>query len=264
MNYDTLFLKQINEKKSFLCVGLDTDINKIPDEFKKNENPILAFNKDIIEQTADYAAAYKPNMAFYEAFGIKGLQALLETCKILNQLNIPVVLDAKRGDIGNTAKYYAQSIFDEFNVESTTLAPYMGWDSISPFAEYKNKLSFILGLTSNQSAKDFELLEMKNGKKLYETVIEQIEEWRKTTPNLGLVVGATQESELEAIGKTINQTPLLVPGVGAQGGSLEAVVKHLFQDNVLLINMSRSIIYADKPKEAAKKVQKQMQDIAGL
>jgi orotidine-5'-phosphate decarboxylase len=262
MSFQQKYEKNFEKKQNFLCVGLDPDMDKIPSQFQKNKNPILSFNRWIIEQTLDYAIAYKPNLAFYESCGEKGWEALEETCKTLGDAEIPVILDAKRGDIGNTARQYAKGIFDILEGDAATLAPYMGWDSIAPFAEYTHKVSFILGLTSNPSANDFELKKMENGKTLYETVLNTVENWRQNFPNLGLVVGATQKEEIKKLKEIIApSTPLLVPGVGAQGGDMEAVIQNLYRENILLINVGRAVLYNADPKQAARNFAETMQKI---
>lgn len=264
MSFFTKYEKNFKTKQNFLCVGLDPDLGKIPARFKTSKNPILDFNRFVIEQTANSAIAYKPNLAFYEAYGEIGNTALLDTCKALKELDIPVVLDAKRGDIGNTAEFYAKAIFDDLGGDATTLAPYMGFDSVGPFAAHIDKLSFVLGLTSNQSASDFELLELKNGKKLYQAVMEKVTSWREKHPNIGLVVGATQEKEIKEIAQITKNTPLLVPGVGAQGGDLKAVIENLYSNNILLINVGRAVLYAENPKQAAENYALEMKKIAGF
>lgn len=261
MSFFEKYSKQFSKKKNFLCVGLDPDLEKIPSRFLKEENPLWSFNEYIIQKTSDYAVAYKPNLAFYEAFGLKGWEALEKTCKTLRELSIPVILDAKRGDIGNTAKQYAKALFEDLKGDSVTLSPYMGFDSIEPFAAFKNKVSFILALTSNKSAKDFEFLELNNGKKLYEAVTDKVVEWRADSPNLGMVIGATQEEALVDFSKKVKNMPLLIPGVGSQGGSLEKVVKFLYKENALLINVSRGVLYAKDPEKAASSYQAQMQEL---
>ncbi|HCL57427.1 MAG TPA: orotidine-5'-phosphate decarboxylase [Spirochaetia bacterium] len=261
MSFKDKFQKQFQKKQNFLCIGLDTDIQKMPEKMKKEKNPILTFNQWIIEQTEKYSVAYKPNMAFYEAYGLKGMEALYRTIEILHQLEIPVVLDAKRGDIGNTAEYYAKAVFEDLGADAVTLAPYMGFDSIEPFIRYQNKVSFVLGLTSNPSASDFELLETKDGKKIYEKVFEKVKEWNQKNKNLGLVIGATKKEELEKMKSSFKDLSLLVPGVGTQGGDLAEVVKNLYQDNILLINISRAVIYDSDPEKKAKEYHERMRKL---
>jgi len=238
-------LKLKNDEGKFICVGLDTDLEKIPQHLKSSENPILEFNKKIIEATSEYAAAYKINFAFYEKLGSKGFDILLQTKEIIPK-DILTIADAKRGDIGNTSKYYADSIFNYFGFDSITVNPYMGEDSVKPFLEYEEKLIFILALTSNPGADDFEKLQLKDGSYLFQKVIEKVDIWNNKN-NCGIVFGATKLKELEENFTSFGNLPVLLPGVGAQGGSLEEVMK-LFKKNKklnLLINISRGIIYKD-------------------
>ena len=228
-----------------ICVGLDSDIEKIPSHLQSKSNPILEFNKVIIDATYKDAAAYKINFAFYENWGIDGLRTLEETIKLIPK-DILIIADAKRGDIGNTSKKYAESVFDYFKCDSVTLHPYMGIDSISPFLEYKEKISFILGLTSNPSSLDFEKQKLENGRFLYQEVIKKTNEWNKYN-NCGLVFGATNLEELKANIQSFNDMPILLPGVGAQGGSLEDVVNtfNSYSKSNFIINISRGLIFAD-------------------
>ena len=246
-------INEIFTKKSFLCVGLDTDINKIPEHLKKEEDPIFAFNKAIIDATAPYCVAYKPNLAFYECYGLKGMIAFEKTIKYLkeNHPNHFIIADAKRGDIGNTSKMYAQTFFEEYNLDSVTVAPYMGEDSVKPFLEYDGKWVILLALTSNKGSHDFQLTEDKQGERLFEKVLEKSQEWG-TTENLMYVVGATQGKMFEDIRRITPNHFLLVPGVGAQGGSLQEVCKYgMTKDCGLLVNSSRGIIYASKDEDFA-------------
>lgn len=247
MNYDELF-DQIKKKRSFLCVGLDTDITKIPSFLLKEEDPIFEFNKRIIDATAQYAIAYKPNIAFYEAHGVSGWKSLEKTINYINLIHedIFVIADAKRGDIGNTSKMYARAFFEQFNCDAVTVAPYMGKDSVSPFLEFKNKWVILLALTSNESAKDFQLLNIEgSNKNLFETVLQKSSEWGNKD-NLMYVVGATQAKYLSEIRKIIPDHFLLIPGVGAQGGSLSEVAKYGMNNTCgLIVNSARDIIYAD-------------------
>lgn len=246
-------INEIFTKKSFLCVGLDTDINKIPEHLKKEEDPIFAFNKAIIDATAPYCVAYKPNLAFYECYGLKGMIAFEKTIKYLkeNHPNHFIIADAKRGDIGNTSKMYAQTFFEEYNLDSVTVAPYMGEDSVKPFLEYDNKWVILLALTSNKGSHDFQLTEDKQGERLFEKVLKKSQEWG-TTENLMYVVGATQGKMFEDIRRIAPYHFLLVPGVGAQGGSLQEVCKYgMTKDCGLLVNSSRGIIYASKDEDFA-------------
>ena len=246
-------INEIFTKKSFLCVGLDTDINKIPEHLKKEEDPIFAFNKAIIDATAPYCVAYKPNLAFYECYGLKGMLAFEKTIQYIkeNHPNHFIIADAKRGDIGNTSKMYAQTFFEEYNLDSVTVAPYMGEDSVKPFLEYDGKWVILLALTSNKGSHDFQLTEDKQGERLFEKVLKKSQEWG-TTENLMYVVGATQGKMFEDIRRIAPEHFLLVPGVGAQGGSLQEVCKYgMTKDCGLLVNSSRGIIYASADTDFA-------------
>lgn len=239
-------INEIFTKKTFLCVGLDTDINKIPAHLKNEEDPIFAFNKAIIDATAPYCVAYKPNLAFYECYGLKGMLAFEKTIQYIkeNHPNHFIIADAKRGDIGNTSKMYAQTFFEEYNLNSVTVAPYMGEDSVKPFLEYDGKWVILLALTSNKGSHDFQLTEDNQGERLFEKVLKKSQEWG-TTENLMYVVGATQGKMFEDIRRIAPEHFLLVPGVGAQGGSLQEVCKYgMTKDCGLLVNSSRGIIYA--------------------
>ncbi|MEK7376082.1 MAG: orotidine-5'-phosphate decarboxylase [Candidatus Margulisiibacteriota bacterium] len=251
------FLRQLDKasvkNNSLLCVGLDIDLSRIPPDFLKKEDPIFAFNKIIIDETRDVVCCYKPNIAFYEMCGIYGLQALIKTIEYIPE-DIPVILDAKRGDVGHTAAAYAKSLFDVFKADAATVNPYMGYDSIKPFMEYREKGIFILCLTSNTSHRDFQ--ENTEGKTpLYKQVAMHAKEWN-IYGNCGLVAGATNPEELKEIRQIAEDMPLLIPGVGAQGGDLEHSVKYgITKDkNRAVINASRSIIYSDDPGGAAKKL----------
>jgi len=246
-------INEIFTKKTFLCVGLDTDINKIPAHLKKEEDPIFAFNKAIIDATAPYCVAYKPNLAFYECYGLKGMLAFEKTIQYIkeNHPNHFIIADAKRGDIGNTSKMYAQTFFEEYNLDSVTVAPYMGEDSVKPFLEYDGKWVILLALTSNKGSHDFQLTEDKQGERLFEKVLKKSQEWG-TTENLMYVVGATQGKMFEDIRRMAPEHFLLVPGVGAQGGSLQEVCKYgMTKDCGLLVNSSRGIIYASTDTDFA-------------
>ena len=246
-------INEIFTKKTFLCVGLDTDINKIPAHLKNEEDPIFAFNKAIIDATAPYCVAYKPNLAFYECYGLKGMLAFEKTIQYIKE-NYPnhfIIADAKRGDIGNTSKMYAQTFFEEYNLDSVTVAPYMGEDSVKPFLEYAEKWIILLALTSNKGSHDFQLTEDKQGERLFEKVLKKSQEWG-TTENLMYVVGATQGKMFEDIRRMAPDHFLLVPGVGAQGGSLQEVCKYgMTKDCGLLVNSSRGIIYASADTDFA-------------
>jgi orotidine-5'-phosphate decarboxylase len=243
---------QIRKKRSFLCIGLDTDMDKLPTHFTKNSLAFLNFNRQIIEATHDLCVAYKINTAFYEALGTKGWDLLKQTIDLI-PLNLFIIADAKRADIGNTSSMYAKAFFEEMDVHAITLSPYMGKDSISPFLEYKHKWSILLGLTSNEGAKDFQLAAMKEGKPLYEHVLETSSKWG-TKENMMYVIGATKEESFKRVREILPEHFLLVPGVGSQGGDLEAVIKQgATKDGRLLINASRSIIYASNAKDFAAK-----------
>lgn len=246
-------INEIFTKKTFLCVGLDTDINKIPAHLKNEDDPIFAFNKAIIDATAPYCVAYKPNLAFYECYGLKGMLAFEKTIQYIkeNHPNHFIIADAKRGDIGNTSKMYAQTFFEEYNLDSVTVAPYMGEDSVKPFLEYDGKWVILLALTSNKGSHDFQLTEDKQGERLFEKVLKKSQEWG-TTENLMYVVGATQGKMFEDIRRIAPEHFLLVPGVGAQGGSLQEVCKYgMTKDCGLLVNSSRGIIYASADTDFA-------------
>ena len=261
-------IEQIFTKKSFLCIGLDTDLNKIPKFLLNEEDPIFSFNKAIIDRTAPYCVAYKPNLAFYECYGLKGMEAFEKTITYLKEKypNHFIIADAKRGDIGNTSKMYAQTFFKEYNVDALTIAPYMGEDSVKPFLEYEGKWVILLALTSNKGSHDFQLFEDKDGVRLFERVLSKAQEWG-TTENLMFVVGATQGSLFADIRKLAPDSFLLVPGVGAQGGSLQEVCKYgMNKDCGLLVNSSRGIIYASSEAnfaeiagEKAKELQQEME-----
>ena len=260
-------INEIFTKKTFLCVGLDTDINKIPAHLKNEDDPIFAFNKAIIDATAPYCVAYKPNLAFYECYGLKGMLAFEKTIQYIkeNHPNHFIIADAKRGDIGNTSKMYAQTFFEEYNLDSVTVAPYMGEDSVKPFLEYDGKWVILLALTSNKGSHDLQLTEDKQGERLFEKVLKKSQEWG-TTENLMYVVGATQGKMFEDIRRMAPEHFLLVPGVGAQGGSLQEVCKYgMTKDCGLLVNSSRGIIYASTDTDfaevaavKAKELQKEM------
>ncbi|MFG6687118.1 orotidine-5'-phosphate decarboxylase [Mariniflexile sp. HNIBRBA6329] len=263
----TQLITEIKKKKSFLCIGLDVDLNKIPQHLLKEEDPIFAFNKAIIDATHHLCVSYKPNTAFYEAYGLKGWKALEKTIKYLNENHpdIFTIADAKRGDIGNTSTMYAKAFFEDLAFDSVTVAPYMGKDSVEPFLAFENKHTILLALTSNQGAFDFQT-KIVEGKELYKKVLETSKTW-KNAHNLMYVVGATKAEYLADIRNIIPDSFLLVPGVGAQGGNLQDVCKYGMTDNVgLLINSSRGIIYASNEEdfaqvaaEKAKELQQEMQ-----
>lgn len=260
-------VQQIKKKKSMLCVGLDVDLSKIPQHLLAHEDPIFEFNKAIIDATHNYCIAYKPNIAFYEAYGLSGWKALKKTIEYINECYPEqfTIADAKRGDIGNTSRMYAKAFFEDLNFDSITVAPYMGKDSVEPFLTFKDKHTILLGLTSNQGSEDFQFLE-SNDLKLYESVLTTSLEWTNSQ-QLMYVIGATKASHLKKIRTIIPHHFLLIPGVGAQGGSLEEVCKYGLTENYgLIINSSRGIIYAsqdidfaEKAATAAKELQQQMQ-----
>ena len=260
-------VNQIKQKKSFLCIGLDVDLTKIPEHLLELEDPIFEFNKAIIDATHDLCVSYKPNMAFYEAYGLKGWQSLQKTINYLNEKHpeIFTIADAKRGDIGNTSTMYAKAFLEDLNFDSITVAPYMGKDSVEPFFAFENKFAILLALTSNEGAFDFQT-KNTDGEELYKSVIKTSKTW-KNAQNLMYVVGATKAEYFTEIREIVPNSFLLVPGVGAQGGSLQEVCKYGMNESVgLLINSSRAIIYAsngkdfaDKAREEALKMQQEME-----
>ncbi|MFL1013287.1 orotidine-5'-phosphate decarboxylase [Flavisericum labens] len=262
-------VNQIQKKKSFLCIGLDVDLNKIPQHLLKEEDPIFAFNKAIIDATHHLCVAYKPNTAFYEAYGLKGWKALEQTINYINERypEIFTIADAKRGDIGNTSTMYAKAFLEDLAFDSVTVAPYMGKDSVEPFLAFENKHTILLALTSNEGAFDFQTKTIEN-KELYKYVLETSKTWQNAQ-NLMYVVGATKAEYLADIRQIIPDSFLLVPGVGAQGGNLQDVCKYGMNKNIgLLINSSRGIIYASDSAEfaqaaanKAEELQKEMQII---
>lgn len=266
MNYEQLF-QQIKEKKSFLCTGLDSDIQKLPKHLLDSESPIFEFNKQIVDATAKYSVAYKPNLAFYESEGTTGLKALEDTVTYIrkNYPEIFIIADAKRGDIGNTSKLYARAFFEKMDFDAVTVAPYMGEDSVSPFLPYDGKWVILLALTSNKGSEDFQMFNNGN-KRLFEEVLSKSQQWAGKDKMM-YVVGATKADMLADIRKIVPEHFLLVPGVGAQGGSLEEVAKYGMNDHCgLLVNSSRGIIFADSTENFAKvagqkaeELQKQME-----
>lgn len=253
MTYDQLF-EQIKKKKSFLCVGLDSDIAKIPSHLLEEEDPVFAFNKAIVDATAEVAIAYKPNIAFYESRGVEGWQSLERTMKYIKTTypEIFTIADAKRGDIGNTSQMYAKAFLETLDFDAITVAPYMGEDSVTPFLQYEGKWVVLLALTSNKGAFDFQFF-AENGEKLYERVLKKSQEWGNDR-NMMYVVGATKADMLEGIRKIVPEHFLLVPGVGAQGGSLEEVAKYGMNNHCgLIVNSSRGIIFADKTENFARR-----------
>lgn len=268
MNYTALF-EQIKKKKSFLCVGLDSDIAKIPQHLLNREDPVFEFNKAIIDATADVTISYKPNIAFYESRGVEGWKSLEKTVKYIktNYPEIFTIADAKRGDIGNTSEMYAKAFLETLDFDSITVAPYMGEDSVTPFIKYNEKWVILLALTSNKGAFDFQFME-ENGVKLYERVLQTSQNWGDQN-NMMYVVGATKAEMLGGIRQIVPNHFLLVPGVGAQGGSLEEVAKYGMNDHCgLLVNSSRGIIFADTTEnfairagEEARKLQRDMESL---
>lgn len=268
MTRNELF-ENIRKQQSFLCVGLDTDPRRLPECLSSDPDALFTFNRNIIDATAPYCVAYKPNLAFYESSGLKGWQALEATVAYLRQ-NYPnhfLIADAKRGDIGNTSKMYARTFFEDMDFDTVTVAPYMGADSVMPFLEYEGKFVTLLALTSNKGAFDFQFIEDKdNGKRLFERVLETSKEWGATADNMMYVVGATKAEMLADIRQIVPDNFLLVPGVGAQGGSLDDVCRYGMNDHCgLLVNSSRGIIYADSSEcyaesaaHAARELQQQM------
>lgn len=266
MNLDQLFANII-KKKSFLCVGLDVDLEKVPQQFRHNSNGLVQFSKAIIDATADYAVAYKPNIAFFESYGVEGMQALSEVIDYLNASypEIFTIADAKRGDIGNTSSRYAKAYFETLGFDSITVAPYMGKDSVEPFLAFEDKYTILLALTSNPGSNDFQRIE-SNGKPVYQSVLETAQQW-EGSERLMYVVGATRADALKEIRNIVPNAFLLVPGVGAQGGSLAEVALNGLNDKVgLLVNSSRGIIYASQEEDfaeaarfAAQQVQQEME-----
>lgn len=245
--------EQIFSKKSFLCVGLDTDTKKIPAHLLTGDDPIFAFNKAIIDATAPFCVAYKPNLAFYESAGVKGMVSFEKTIKYLKEAypHHFIIADAKRGDIGNTSAMYARTFFGEYDVDALTVAPYMGEDSVTPFLAYEGKWVIVLALTSNKGSHDFQLTESADGERLFEKVLRVSQQWGNDG-NMMYVVGATQGSMFEDIRKVAPTHFLLVPGVGSQGGSLQEVCKYgMTKDCGLLVNSSRGIIYASSGEDFA-------------
>lgn len=262
MNKQQLIHK-IRERRSFLCVGLDTDLKKMPACVLKGDNPIFTFNKAIIDATAPYCVAYKPNLAFYECFGLEGWKALEDTIKYIKAEypNHFVIADAKRGDIGNTSAMYARGMFEEMNVDALTVAPYMGEDSVTPFLQYPDKWVILLALTSNKGSHDFQLTEDNHGERLFEKVLRVSQQWADAD-RIMYVVGATQGSLFEDIRRVAPNNFLLVPGVGAQGGSLEEVCQYgMTSECGLLVNSSRGIIYASSEEDYAEVAAQKAQEL---
>lgn len=247
MTKEELF-QQIQKKESFLCIGLDTDLQKIPKHLLDSEDPIFEFNKQIIDATHDLCVAYKPNIAFYESMGLKGWDSLQKTLNYIPK-EIFTIADAKRGDIGNTSNMYAKTFFETYNFDSVTVAPYMGSDSVKPFLDFEGKWAIVLALTSNQGGLDFQMIKDYDGNMLYQKVLEKVQTYGQ---NIMFVVGATRSESLKKVRDIAPDNFLLVPGVGAQGGSLEDVAKYGMNDHCgLLVNSSRGIIYASSSEDFA-------------
>ncbi len=272
MNYNELH-KNIKKKQSFLCIGLDSDIDKIPKHLLNYDDAVFEFNKSIIDATHDLCISYKPNIAFYECRGSKGWDSLAKTVKYIKN-NYPeqfVIADAKRGDIGNTSKMYAKAFFENMNFDAITVAPYMGSDSVVPFYSYDNKWVVMLALTSNKGAYDFQFIENKQNETLHKSVLKKSQEWG-TKNNTMYVVGATKTQSLSEIRKIVPEHFLLVPGIGAQGGSLSEVVKYGINKQCgLIVNSSRGIIFADNSenfatiaRQKAMEIQREMKSLLGL
>jgi len=252
------FLKQLDQatekNQSFLCVGLDVDLGRIPSSFLNSEDPIFSFNRFIIKETKDLVCAFKPNLAFYEMYGLYGLSALIRTIEYLHEeTSLPVILDAKRGDVGHSSAAYAKSIFQVYKADATTVNPYLGYDSLQPFLEYQTKGIFVLCLTSNLGFRDFQIL--GTSEPLYLSVAKHVKEWNHYG-NCGLVVGATKPEELKEIVKIAEDMPILIPGIGVQGGDLSASAK--LGGKRPIINVSRSIIYAQDPQQEALKIRNEI------
>lgn len=259
MDKSTLY-QQIQAKRSFLCVGLDADLHKLPQHLLQTDDPIFEFNKAIIDATKDLCVSYKPNIAFYESLGSKGWLSLEKTLDYIPEEHF-VIADAKRGDIGNTGKMYARTYFEHFNVDAVTVAPYMGRDSVVPFLEYQDKWVILLGLTSNEGSIDFQLLNLESGERLYEKVIKTAMDWG-SSDQLMFVFGATHPDLLRDIRNIAEDYFFLVPGIGAQGGSLQEVVKNGKGSEInLLVNSSRAIIYADDSEDFQEAVRKQAMSV---
>lgn len=249
MRFVDLLDQTIKLNHSHLCVGLDIDLTRIPHKFLSTEDPIFAFNREIISATKESVCAYKPNIAFYEMYGLYGLSALMKTIDLVHEANLPVILDAKRGDVGHSSLAYAKSVFQVYKADATTVNPYMGYDSVKPFLDFEEKGTFILCLTSNVGFRDFQ--SRGADEPLYKSVAKHVKEWNQAN-NCGLVVGATKPAELKEIHDLVGDLPILIPGIGAQGGDLEASVR--YGGKRAVINASRSILYSADPKAEAKKL----------
>jgi orotidine-5'-phosphate decarboxylase len=266
MRFVEKLLNASQKNNSLVCVGLDTDENKIPSFLKNEKDPVFEFNRKLIDSTHDLVCAYKPNLGFYEALGNKGWEALRKTCEYIPP-EIPIILDAKRGDIGNTAFMYARALYQVMKADAVTVSPYMGKDAVQPFLDYEDKCAFILCLTSNEGARDFQLSQI-DGKPLYEIVAEKVLRWNEKG-NCGLVVGATYPEQLKKIREIAPMLPFLIPGVGAQAGEIESTVKYGTDENgeLAIINSSRGIIYASSGSnfaEAARAEALKLRDLINL
>lgn len=245
--------RAVEKNNSLLCVGLDVDLGRLPQKFLAGNDPIFLFNQEIIDATKNFVCAYKPNSAFYEMYGLYGLSSLIKTIDYIHDSGLPVILDAKRGDVGHSSNAYAKSAFEVFKADAVTVNPYLGHDSVQPFLDYQEKGVFVLCLTSNVGFKDFQLLGCDEP--LYKTVARHVKEWNHYG-NCGLVVGATKPAEIKEIRKIVGEMPILIPGVGAQGGDLKAAVK--YGGKRAIINASRSILYSADPGAEAKKLRDEM------
>jgi len=262
MNFTDRVIETIKKRNSALCVGLDVDLTKVPEILKNEKDPIYKFNKEIIEATSEFVAAYKPNLAFYESYGIEGFNSFEKSIKNIDS-DILIIADAKRGDIGNTSARYSKAFFEYFNCDAITVSPYMGEDSVMPFLDNEEKGVFILALTSNKGSNDFQMMKLENGKYLYEHVIETINNKWNANKNCGIVVGATHPQMFEGIRKLAPEMPYLIPGIGAQGGDLENTVKYGFVEKKVLslINSSRGIIYASNGPDFAEKAREKAKEL---
>jgi orotidine-5'-phosphate decarboxylase len=260
MKFKERISQLVKERKSLICVGLDPDLNRIPAHLKDQDNPVLEFNRQIISATKDLCVAYKPNLAFYEALGSQGWEILKATIAAVPS-QVPVILDAKRGDIGNSSRMYVRALFDEPGGDAVTVSPYLGEDSLAPFFENKEKFAFVLALTSNPSSQDFQFLEI-NGRPLYHHVAEAVQKWNKHD-NLGLVVGASHPDKIREMRDLSGNLPFLIPGVGAQGGDLEASARYGTDNgkSIALINVSRSVIYASDGVDFEEKAREEVQNL---
>jgi orotidine-5'-phosphate decarboxylase len=260
MRFKERLAELIQERKTVTCVGLDSDLEKIPIHLKTLDNPVLEFNRQIIEATSDLVCCYKPNLAFYERLGSQGWEILKQTIAVVPN-SVPVIVDAKRGDIGNTSAMYASAVFEYLGADAITLSPYLGEDSLAPFFEYKDKFSFILCVTSNPGAQDFQFLEL-DGRPLYQHVAETVLRWNRDD-NLGLVVGASYPQKIKEVRAISGNLPFLIPGIGAQGGDLEAAIRFGSNggESLIVINSSRGVLYASDGLDFAERAREVVQDL---